>query len=61
MDIKRVSYLVHDIVLNPELNSQEHSVKRKSNPAQILTGVTGGLESLESSQLMSRKTEKDQP
>lgn len=61
MAIKRVSYFLHGIVLNPELNSQEHGVKRKSISAQILTDVTGGLESLESPQLMSRRTEKGQP
>lgn len=54
----RVSYLLHGIMLNPELNSQEHGVKRKSNPAQILTGIAGGLES---PQLMNRRTEKGQP
>lgn len=43
MDIKPVSCLLHDIVLNPELSSQEHGVDRITNLAQILTGGTGGL------------------
>jgi len=38
MDIKTVSSLLHDVVLNPELSSQEHSVDRTTSQAQILTG-----------------------
>lgn len=43
MDIKTISYLIHDTVLNPELSSQEHGIDGMTNPAQILAGVTGGL------------------
>ena len=43
MDVKPVSSLLSNMVLSPELSLQEHGADRTTNPAQILTGVTGGL------------------